>query len=425
MSEDDEVEVDEVEVDEVDEVEVDEVDDGSGPSWFDVTTVASAIFGLLAAWWTGSIVVIPLAVVAWIVAAAVSGRRLSPRVWAVCVAIFVIGGAATVLTAGEDGPRALDVSVRPVEHPSDDRFYENLQPTPGQRMAGYLNETDGYIAMDLQVAVESHEDDPLDDVTLELTYPSDVPVDSLGVEKVDPTGETGVYEHRLGTIRPGDPYPAMEQADLLQVPVEFSFDERCYLDDTEMPVCSVLTWDSTMGEVRQECFSIEGVVACATIQEKDPPPPPSIEIGFVVRANGRPPLEGTFTITLDEAEPSTTMDAGHKVLQSTSEDADWDAPAVAADFGPVQGEVIDEWSRPWGRSPHIVSYRKVITADGEVHQELSVDGVLRKVLIGQDNWVGQQITNIDGSPEADVTKHFARFWMLAWREADFEGFADP
>jgi hypothetical protein len=395
---------------------------GSTPSWFDVTTVASAIFGVLVALWTGYIIAIPLAAVAWVAATVVSGHRMSMRTWVLCGSILVLGAMAQLVSRGS-GPRILDVSVTAVGHPSEDRFYKGLKPTSGGRMSGYLNETDGYVSLDLQMAVQSHEDDSLQDVTIELRYPSSVPVDSVGTERVDPTGAKTVYEYDLGNISPGDPYPAMREPDLIELPVKFSFDERCWLDDRQMPICSVLTWDSTMATYSQHCFAVKGLVTCVTLQKKGKSPPPkTISIGYTVRAAGRPPLDGTLRVTLEDGEPSSTYDAGGKVVRTAKTDADWDAAAVAADFVPVEGKVIDQWTRHWAHSDHVVSYRKVATIDGDIHQELSVDGVLRKVFIGRDNWVGEQITNIDGSPEADVDKVFARFWMLDWRESDFAGF---
>jgi hypothetical protein len=65
-------------------------------------------------------------------------------------------------------------------------------------------------------------------------------------------------------------------------------------------------------------------------------------------------------------------------------------------------------------------YRKVRLSGRTIHQELYVGGVLRKVLIGRDNWVGEEITDTDGVGGPDTDKAFARFLMLSWRETDFK-----
>jgi hypothetical protein len=65
-------------------------------------------------------------------------------------------------------------------------------------------------------------------------------------------------------------------------------------------------------------------------------------------------------------------------------------------------------------------YRRVRLPSGEVHQELYVGGVLRKVLIGRGNWVGEEILNTDGVDGPDVDKLFSRFLMLNWPESDFK-----
>jgi len=342
-----------------------------------------------------------------------------PAVWlsAGCVIVLV----ATFLRIPQD-QKVPDITVQTVDEKLNTNMTLDLEPT-GKETDSFVYATEGYAQLNVRVSIENHESKPLHGVSIELSYPDDVDVESEGVEKVDPSRTGHVYEYSIGTVEPGDPYYAMAKADQLEIPLRFYHQELCFLDETLMPVCEVLVWDTSQGDYRLDCIPLKGEMACITIEKGKPKPKPITRtVPFRIFSDGRPTISGHLSLTFGPSSADTSEDAGPKVLKIKKGDPDWDAAQVSKNFSPAHGEVLDSWSTVLGKKhPLAMRYRKVRLSGGAIHQELYVGGVLRKVLIGRDNWVGEQITDTDGVGGPDTDKVFARFLMLSWRESDFKG----
>lgn len=340
-----------------------------------------------------------------------------PAVWLSAGCVIVL--AATFLRTPED-KRVPNITVRMVDYKFDSSMNLDLEPT-GNNTNAYVEATDGYAQISVRFSIENNESEPLQGVSIELSYPDDIDVQSDGVEKVDPSETNHVYEHNIGTVEPGNPYYAMATPDQLNIPLRFYHQELCFLDTTLMPVCQVLTWDTSQGDYRLLCDPLHEEMVCLTF-EKGKPKAITRSVHFRIFTDGRPTLSGALSLTIAPSSAELSDDAGPKALEIKKGDPEWDATHVAQNFRPAQGEVLDSWSTVLGKKhPVTMRYRKVRLSNEEIHQELYVDGILRKVLIGKNNWVGEEITDTHGVGNPDTDKLFARFLMLSWRESDFKG----
>ena len=286
----------------------------------------------------------------------------------------------------------------------------------------YVSPADGTATMYLQVAVENLESRPLKGVRVELTYPPEVEVVSSGKPKVtNAAKQQTVYEHVIGTVEPGQPYYAMADSDTIEIPIRFKHDEFCRLDEDRMPSCVVLVWEESAGEHRLDCLATSAGLVCMS-SHRGEIKPTSLEIGYRIFTDDRPTLEGVISTTsTDPGESSMESDSGPKVMKISEGDEDWYTLTDLDDFGPSKGRELESWTLRVGKNrPVVIAYRKVKVGSGFIHQELYVDGILRKTLIGRSNWVFRTLENTDDDPQPDVSKIFGRFFSLKWRKSDFK-----
>ena len=181
-----------------------------------------------------------------------SSRGRRARIGAVlafaCLAVSVVAVVEKPLES-----RSMDVSLKLVKYDFGPGLFGALKEARDGKFNAYLNETDGYVEVNLQLALESREDAALSNVRIELSYPPNDSVDSSGIEKVSADASGKVFEHTLGAVEPGRPYQAMKAADIIHIPVKFHHAETCYLDETLMPVCTVLSWADFDGHYELFC----------------------------------------------------------------------------------------------------------------------------------------------------------------------------
>jgi hypothetical protein len=345
------------------------------------------------------------------------GRHAFRRLPAILIVACLVVAGITIVRPSPESTEP-DVKLRLVDYKFGPGLHQNLESV-NDETSGYLNETDNYVKVNLRVAIENREKKPLHGVRIELSYSPNVDVTSDGNRKVDTADGRSVYEHSLGTLEPGQPYYAMNTPDELNIPLEFKHQEFCYLDEKQMPVCTVLVWSDDSGDHELDCMPVAGSLVCITSSRGEVRPVRD-RMDFRVFSDKRPTMTGSIDLTFEPGEAVQSGDAGPKVLEERKDDESWDSLETASQFGPIQGQVLDSWTETLGeQTPVKVAYKKVRSASGETHQELYVNDVLRKALIGRDNWVGAQITNIDDNPDPDVRKSFARFYQLNWNASDF------
>jgi hypothetical protein len=348
-----------------------------------------------------------------------------PSVRPVIPVLLAIGSVAIAIfalvrpTPDEIPP---DVTLNVVEYKSlPDADGGSLTVNDNGRVDARFPMVDGYLEQQIQLSVESSEQNPLRGARLELRYPPGVEIlESKGTQKVGLPDGTNVYEHDLGTIEPGERYYGMATFDMVKVKVDVHHEESCYLDETRMPVCDVAYWIENGGYFQFDCSTeLDDLRICLTLEKNDNPPT-TVRVDFRLFTEGRPTVEGVMNVELDSGGAETSYDAGPKVLQETDSDPLWNSIEVLRDFEVQDGELLEAWDLVAGKkNPVVLAYKKIRTLDGDIHQHLFVDGVLRKTLIGQTDSVYQQITNIDADPEPEVRKLFASFWMLKWDREQF------
>lgn len=338
------------------------------------------------------------------------------RVLAALATIIVLT-AGPIACAGEPASAEVKLNIteqKAVPHPQDPLTRVEGQPSVA------TSGTNGYVGMSFVLAVENQGPAPISGVHVEVTYPPAVNVVADGERRPQPDG-TFIVESVVNTLAAGGVYSM--DASRIEVPFAFKHIEKCALDEKRMPVCRVITWAANGVDYEYVCERITpDKMVCANLRRGEGKPIVTT-LAYRVSSDGQILDEGTFELRAAITEPIESEDIGNSVYTTTEVDDDWDGAEIAQEFGPIPGEVLDSWDQvmgPRSKHPVHVQYKRIRSSHGDIHQELYVDGVLRKTLIGEEDWVWRQITNVDGDPAPDVQKlAIGRFWMLEWSKDQF------
>lgn len=212
------------------------------------------------------------------------------------------------------------------------------------------------IRLGVPIAITNMEADDLNLVRVELRYPADLTVKSAGQGKIDPTGRTIVYDHDIGTLRSsGGDFTPIAPLDEVIIPFQFAFIPTVSLSRDGVPFYLV-----AVAGAGSYPFNAKKVTMEANIYFSD-----------------RPAVSADIHWSVEPGVEILGQGSDNFVQRPLTEQE------VAA-FAVPDGEPVQEWTQEVGSPQQQVQYKKFEKQDSGATQAITVDGVLRRVIIDSD-----------------------------------------
>jgi hypothetical protein len=109
----------------------------------------------------------------------------------------------------------------------------------------------------LQIALRNDESAPLKVVKVVVTYPKSIDVISKGSHQISPNSNSIIYEHDLQTLEATRNFIPLKTIDTLIVPFKFFVTNLITLTKDDIPIYSVIIYDSTLFKEKRIDFDID------------------------------------------------------------------------------------------------------------------------------------------------------------------------
>jgi hypothetical protein len=244
------------------------------------------------------------------------------------------------------------------------------------------------VRVPINLAIKNADGKPLEVVRVELSFGADLNIKPGGQPKIDPTGQTLIYEHDIGTLENVNEYTPLRPIDTIEIPFHFIKDRFITLFGDETPVQMAIL-------VGQDIIRKSEVVLNMKVFCKD-----------------RPPVDGRVRISIHTGVQvfSDIQDAIRIATQ----------PGDDAYFSPNLPYVrkITSWSATNSRSGKTINYELLDTESDRI-QRIAINGVIRRVTVDENK--SGLLSFMLLSPAAKETSiirmKFGRQWpLIDWPE---------